>query len=158
MRLRIQRASSSVALACGISVLLAASSALFPGCTSDQVKKAAQAAQDISVSINLAIEVKRDLLGQKLITNQQAVVIDQILLELNSADREFAKGVDAFKAGKLGKAGLIKIFAGVNAAIQDLNNKGVLQITDPKAKAELSSITAGLAVAAGVVQAALGSS
>lgn len=128
----------------------------FGACTSSDAKKAAQAAQDIGVSINILIEAKRDLLAQGVITNAQAIQIDQVLLELNSALRVFAQGVDKWQKGQLNKAGLVQLFGAVNKAVQDLNNKGVLQLTDPKAKATLSSVTATLAVSLGVIQGVLG--
>jgi hypothetical protein len=124
-------------------------------CNSTDAKKAAQAAQDISASVNLLIDTKRDLLAQKLITNAEAIQIDKVLLELNSADRLFTQGVEQWKDGKLSKAEVVKLFASLNAAVRKLNDQSILQITNEQARATLSSVTATIAVSLGVIQAIL---
>lgn len=129
---------------------------LASACDTSQAKKAAQAAQDISTGINLLIETKRDLLAQGILTNAEAIQIDKALLDLNSADRVFAQGVDQFKDGKMSKAELAKLFSSLNTAVRQLNDHAAI-VQNEKARATISSVTASIAIAVGVLQGMLGS-
>jgi hypothetical protein len=126
-------------------------------CTASDAKKAAQAAQDVATSVNLFANAVNDLNKQGIITNHEALQVNSILEELNAANSIFTKGVGDFKNGTITKAQLAALFANSNLALQDLNSKGILQISDPAARARLNSITASIAVAFATVQGILGS-
>lgn len=125
-------------------------------CDTSQAKKAAQASQDISTGINLLIETKRDLLAQGILTNAEAIQIDKALLDLNSADKVFAQGVEQFKDGKMSKAELARLFTSLNAAVRELNDHAAI-VQNEKARATIASVTASIAIALGVLQGMLGS-
>lgn len=120
--------------------------------TTDPLRKAAKAADQLAGGIRALIDAKRTLLKNKKITQAQSDTLTDLLLKLNTADKVFVTELKKLKAAPdtTGKAKLADLFAQVTSALQELNSKGLLPLGDGEAKntlmAALGAVTAAVAI------------
>ena len=140
-----------------IAIVLVFLISLQLACTGDQIKKSAQAAQDMSLALGLAIDAKRSLAEAKLIDPQEEIALTLGMAKVNLAIRAFNNQVSATKTlDPTSKAQLLTLFQGIVSSVNDLNTQGVLGIKNPDSKAKITAVLAGITVALATVQAILG--
>jgi hypothetical protein len=134
-----------------IAILVVAGLTL-QACQSADLKKAAQASEDIAISIKLAIATNQDLAKQGIITGAEALMIDRVLLVLNEADQSFVATARTYtKWDATSKAALAALFVDITNAINRLQGTvGVL--LDQRARDALATIVASLTVASATLR------
>lgn len=132
-------------------ILLSATS-----CTDDRLRKAAKADADIAAGINAAIKLKRELAKEKKISVEEELSITKALFVLNAASAQFHNEVENHKEwNENTRAALIRSFANVTAALNDLIEKGVIVKDDEsrlKIQAALSLIRASTVIIEGILK------
>jgi hypothetical protein len=143
----------------GLFLLLVFSSLSFK-CGGDSVppdspwRPAAKAADDIAISINTAIKIKRRLAQEGTITPAEELALTNGLLKLNTADKALVAKIKTVKsAGDVtaNKPTLCSMFSTVTNALNDLNNSGVLPLTNSSAKTQLTTIITALNASAAII-------
>ena len=121
-------------------------------------RNAAKAADDIAGAINAMIKIKRTLAQQGTLKHDEEVVLTNLLLKVNTADKEFLKAVQLVKnTGDVdaNKPKLCSLFAALQTALNELNTSGVSPLADATAKGKLASafttITSFLPAVTGVL-------
>ena len=106
-------------------------------------RPAAKAADDIAISINTMIKLKRTLAQQGTITPAEELALTKSLLKLNNADKVLVNQIKTVKSAtdaNAQKPNLCSLFATLTAALTDLNNSAILPIANPGAKTQLTNI------------------
>ncbi len=108
----------------------------------DQFRGAAKAADDIAISLKTMTELKRKLGQDGSITKDQERALTDLLLKAVRADKLFVTAIKAAKNAPDAstKGNLCTLFANLKTALDDLNNTGLLPISNPGAKTQLSGI------------------
>ena len=127
-----------------LSLCLVAALAALSACTEKDVAKAGD---DIAIVLNKAVDVKRELLDQGLITKDQSNQMSAIMLDAVRADREMIQFLsDRNGAGALTQAKLLV------AAINRLNDT-ISTLPDTKVRQVLGSVLATADIALSIVEA-----
>lgn len=118
------------------SVLLTAC----PKESADPLRKYAKATDDMALAINSMIKAKRSLASQGRISPAEDLKLTRALLVANEAVTVFYQRVksltDAPDAHT--KAELMTMLNSATSAIDELNNQGILGISDPASRQELA--------------------
>jgi len=118
----------------------------------DPLRKYAKAADSMAGSINSMIKAKRSLASQGRITPAEDLKLTQTLLVANEAVTVFHQRVKSLTAAPdaATKTELMSMLNNVTSAIDDLNNQGVLGVTNAESKQKLArfigTIKAAIAV------------
>jgi hypothetical protein len=117
-------------------------------------RPAAKAADDIAISINTMIKTKRALAQQGAITPAEELALTNALLKLNRADKALVNQIKTVKNAtdaSAQKPNLCSLFATVTSALGDLNNSGVLPISNAGAKTQLTTIINALNASVAII-------
>ena len=108
----------------------------------DQFRGAAKAADDIAISLKKMTELRHTLAQQGTITKEQDKALIDLLLKAVNSDKLFVKAIRAAKNAPDAstKGNLCTLFTNLKSALDDLNNTGLLPVTNPSAKTQLTSI------------------
>jgi hypothetical protein len=125
------------------------------GVQPDPLRKASEAAGAIAVSVREMIKVKRGLADQKKIDNAEELKLTQILLKVNSSDKVLVNRLKSLKTmpDATGKAELLNLLKEVTAAVNELNDSGVLGVKNAEAKDTLSKIVVTIQGSLSILQA-----
>ena len=119
---------------------------------SDDVRKAAKAADDIAGTLKSMTEAKRDLLNSGKITKEESNQLTKLLLKVDAADRTFLNSVKQIRQfDSTNKPNLATLFSAVTSAVNDLNSSGVLGIGNADAKNRLSTFIATINAAVAII-------
>jgi hypothetical protein len=128
----------------------------FQACQSADLKKAAQASEDIAISIKLAITTKQDLATMGKITNAEALMLDRVLLVLNQADQVFIAKAHTYTSwSSSSKATLSVLFTDITNGITQLQGT-IGTLLNQDGRTALLMVVAALKVASGTLQVLLG--
>jgi len=144
----------------GLALVLLFSSLSFkcsggpPNDPNSQFRTAAKASDDIAQGISQMIDLKRKLGQQGKITPAEELVITDLLLKVNTADKLFVTRIKAMTTAPdaNGKSALAALFAEVTSALAELNSKGFLPLGDAGAKGQLAKLLALATTAAQVIE------
>jgi len=117
-------------------------------------RPAAKAADDIAISINTMIKVKRALAKQGTITPAEEKAMTVALLKLNTADKTLVNRIKMVKSAtdaNAQKPNLCSLFGTLSSALSDLNQSGVMPIANPSAKTQLTNIINALNASAAII-------
>jgi hypothetical protein len=117
-------------------------------------RPAAKAADDIAISINTAIKIKRRLAQEGSIAPAEELALTNSLLRLNTADKALVNQIKTIKSAtdaNAQKPNLCSLFATVTSALNDLNTTGVLPLTNSGAKTQLTTIINALNASAAII-------
>jgi hypothetical protein len=117
-------------------------------------RPAAKAADDIAISINTMIKTKRALAQQGTLTPAEERPLTEALLKLNTADKALVAKIKTVKSAAdvpANKPTLCSMFSTVTAALNDLNNTGIVPIANPSAKTQLTVILNALNASAAII-------
>ena len=121
-------------------------------------RSAAKAADDIAGAINAMIRIKRTLAQEGTLKHDEELALTNLLLKVNTADKEFLKAVQVVKSTgdvEANKPKLCTLFAVLQSALNDLNTSGVSPVADATAKGKLATafttITSFLPAVTGVL-------
>lgn len=122
----------------------------------DPLRKYAKAADNMAGAINSMIKAKRDLAVAGRITPAEELALTRALLVANEAVTVFHQRVKSLTAtpDATTKAELMTLLNNVTTAIDDLNNQGVLGVTNSESKQKLSRFIATIKAAIAVFSAA----
>ncbi len=118
----------------------------------DPLRKYAKAADNMAGAINSMIKAKRSLASDGRITPAQDLTLTKALLVANEAVTVFHQRVKSLTAAPDAptKAQLMTLLNNVTSAVDDLNNQGVLGVTNAESKQKLArfigTIKAAIAV------------
>lgn len=125
-------------------------------CKDDSIRKAARAADDMAVTIGLAIDTKRELAAAGLLPPEQELPLTLGIQKVNTSVKAFHLQVKNTKElDPTSKDLLLRLFAEITAGVAELNHQGVLEIKNPEAKTKVSAVLAGFQVSFVVIQAVL---
>jgi hypothetical protein len=143
----------------GLFLVLAFSSMSFK-CGGDSLppdspwRGAAKAADDIAISINTMIRTKRALAQQGTITPPEELALTNALLKLNTADKALVAKIKTLKSesqANADKPTLCSLFSTVTSALNDLNNSGVLPVSNANARTQLTTIINALNASVAII-------
>lgn len=97
--------------------------------------KIALATREVAATVKAGIGVKRALLEDKLITQEQSAVFTGILIKVTQANDQLAKRSLEFDTFTGGKADLIKLFEELVSATSELAAGGTLKLPNTLAAA-----------------------
>lgn len=115
---------------------------------------AAKAADDIAISINTMIRIKRSLAQQGTITPAEELALTNALLKLNTADKALVAKIKTLKSeaqANADKPTLCALFSTVTSALSELNNSGVLPVSNANAKSQLTTIINALNASVAII-------
>ena len=118
----------------------------------DPLRKYAKAADNMAGAINSMIKAKRSLASQGSITPAEDLQLTKSLLVANEAVSVFHQRVKSLTTAPdaTTKAELTTLLSNVTTAVDELNNQGVLGVTNTESKAKLArfigTIQAAIAV------------
>lgn len=140
-----------------VKVVLTVLLLLQVACKDDAIRKAARAADDMAVTISLAIDAKRELATAGLLKPDEEIPLTLGLQKVNTAVKAFHLQVKHTKQlDPTSKTLLLQLFAGITASVVELNHEGVLGIKNPEAKTKVAAVLAGFQVSFTAIQAVLG--
>jgi hypothetical protein len=118
----------------------------------DPIGKSAKAADAIAKSIDQMIDMKRALAQQQKITSTEELALTNALLKANTADKAFVDGLKKINGAPTAadKSNLATLFSAFSAAINDIDS-GVLGVTSPDAKSNLTSILSTIKASLGII-------
>ena len=124
-------------------------------CSGDSLSRAARAADDIAGSVKAMIDVKRELATTQAITPSEELVLTELLLKVNSADKALVVRLKSIKGqpNSAGGAEILVIFRELNLTIQDLNSQGVLGIKNPAARKRVQVLFAAIDASLATIEA-----
>ncbi|MBI3654102.1 MAG: hypothetical protein HY231_23980 [Acidobacteria bacterium] len=139
-----------------LSVCLLATSLSFTACSDSDLKKAAQASDDMARGISVALDLDAALIEQKLLSSGEALTVTSALLDLNRLVRQFNDTAQTYKSFDISaRTALGKILADITTTLDKLNNQGVLKIKNPDAQLKFRSALAVMSSAVNVLAALL---
>jgi hypothetical protein len=126
-------------------------------CKDEAVRKAARASDDMAVTVGLAIDTKRSLAASGLLKPEEEIPLTLGLQKVNASIKAFHAQVKRTSVlDQTSKPQLALLFSNITSAVAELNEKGVLGIKDPEAKAKVTAVLAGFTTAFAVIQAVIG--
>lgn len=121
----------------------------------DPVRKYAKAADDMAGTINSMIKAKRSLASQGRITPAEDLTLTKSLLVANEAVTVFHQRVKSLTTtpDASTKTELMTLLNNVTSAIDDLNNQGVVGVSNAESKQKLGKFIATIKAAIAVFSA-----
>lgn len=112
----------------------------------DPLRKYAKAVDTMAGSINSMIKAKRDLAANGRITPAEELALTRALLVANEAVTVFHQRVKSLTAAPdaATKAELMTLLNNVTTAIDNLNNQGVIGVTNSESKQKLTRFIAAI--------------
>ena len=125
-------------------------------CDKDKLKESAKAADRIEIVSTAAIDTIVALEAQHVITKPQERSLAQILLDINSGNRELISTVRAATTWDAPtKQTVTRLIRTIAESVSRLNDEGLLHITNPDSKAKFGAIVAALKSALAIIEANL---
>jgi hypothetical protein len=121
----------------------------------EPLRNAARAADAIAKSIGEMTTVKRDMAKQNKITPAEELKLTQALLRLNTADKSLVTRLKSLNSAPdaTTQSQLLSMFNEVTAALDDLNNNGVLGVQNADSRARLTTIINSIKASVQIIQA-----
>lgn len=117
-------------------------------CEKDKLRALATANDRVAATISIAIDLKRELGQQHLISPSDELALTNALLDVNRAFVILNGHARAYtKLGPEEKVETVALLNDVSRAVQELNSQGVLHIRDEQAKARFSAAVQGVDIA-----------
>lgn len=140
-----------------VAILLVA--VLAVACDADERKKLAKASDDFARGIAMALALDDALIKQKVISNDDAIVITSAILDANRIARQFNDRASLYgKSGGSTKSELLQLTSDIDGSLATLQKQGVLRIKNPASQAQFTAALAIMKSAVAVAQAILGGS
>lgn len=137
-------------------LLVAVTLTFAAACDQNKLKESAKAADRIEIVSTAAIDTIVAFEAQNVITKDQEKAVAQILLDVNTGNRELITTVRAAKAWDAPtKQSVTRIVAALAASVGRLNDAGLLHIQSADAKAKFAAIVAALQSALAIIEANL---
>jgi hypothetical protein len=148
-------AIASLILAMGLASMAFQCGGNGPDGRPEPLRNAARAADAIAKSIGEMTTVKRDMASQKKITPAEELKLTQALLRLNTADKTLVTRLKSLNSAPdaTTQSQLFSMFNEVTAALDDLNNNGVLGVQNPDSRARLTTIINSIKASVQIIQA-----